>query len=89
MDENTYLLNALTKACMLKNDVVTARLPISRNMLEVLLKRIDIILLNQPYLATLYRALFLTMYIGLFRIGKVTESPHVKRANDVLIGTNK
>ena len=87
--EDTYLLNALTRACKLKNDVVSARLPIGRSMLELLLKKLDVLLANQPYLLTMYRALFLTTYTGLFRIGEVTASPHALKAKDVGIGKNK
>ena len=88
-DADTYVLNALTRACKLENDIVTARLPISRDMLEMLIKKIPDVVSNQPYLITLYRALFLTTYIGLFRIGEVTSSPHAIKAKDVFIGTNK
>ena len=44
---------------------------------------------NQLYLATLYSALFITTYYGLFRIGEVTQGPHTILANNVHIGTNK
>ena len=37
----------------------------------------------------MYVALFLTMYFGLFRIGKVTQSPQVVLAQNVHVGMNK
>ena len=89
LNEDTYLINALTRTCKLKNDRVTARLPIGKKMLEVLLWKIPILWPDQPYLIDLYRALFLTTYHGLFRIGEVTQSPHVIKAKDVYIGKNK
>ena len=43
----------------------------------------------QPYLVKMYRALFVTAYFGLFRVGELTKSQHMVRACDVHIGTNK
>ena len=88
--ENNFQLNALVKACKLKNDQVYARFPISRKILEMMLKKLPKILKDQPsYQIILFKALFLTTYSGLFRIGEVTESQHVIKAKDVQIGTNK
>ena len=44
---------------------------------------------RKVYLIILYRALFLVMYYGLFRIGEVTLSDHVLKARDVHTGGNK
>ena len=44
---------------------------------------------KQPYLIIMYRALFMTTYIGLFRIGEVTQSQHILKARDVHIARNK
>ena len=88
-NEDVYLLNALTRACKLKNDQIKTRLPISKNLMKKLLKALNSIFANQPYLLCLYSAIFTTTYAGLFRIGEVTESPHVVKAADVSIGTNK
>ena len=38
IDEDTYLLTSLTKACRFKNDHVIARLPIQKKLLGMLLK---------------------------------------------------
>ena len=46
----------------------------------------------QPYLVTLYKAILLTAYFGLFRVGELTYSEysdHVVKVKDVHIGTNK
>ena len=43
----------------------------------------------QPYLQMLYKAILVTSYFGLFRIGEVTYGPHVIKAKDIHIGINK
>ena len=85
------LLGALTKACRLVNDQIKTRLPIHKDMLEVLLKctKIHFLSKNQPYLSMLYRALFSTAYFGLFRIGELTSGEHPVLVKDVQIGLNK
>ena len=89
LDNNTYLLHALACACKLKNDTVTTRLPISKSMLEVLLRRLRMKFDEQPYLLTLYTAMLITAYYGLFRIGEIMSSQHTIKACDVHIATNK
>ena len=46
---------------------------------------------KQPYLLILYRAIFITLYFGLFRIGELTAESgnHAVLAKDVCIGRNK
>ena len=61
-------------------------------MLRLIITVVDKIYLNsksQPYLATLYKAIFLAAYYGLLRIGEVTISPHVILARNIHIGKNK
>ena len=43
----------------------------------------------QPYLVKLYQAILSTAYFGLFRIGKLTEGPHVMAVKDVKVAMNK
>ena len=92
INENTFLLNSLTRACRISNDHVRTRLPIRKGLLKQLVIEID----NryneremQPYLAKLFKALFVTTYYGLFRVGELTQSEHVVKAADVHIGRNK
>ena len=40
LNEDTYLLKSLTKACKYKNDCVRTRMPIQKSMLKVLLTRL-------------------------------------------------
>ena len=61
-------------------------------MLGLLLKGIEEMYVkkdSQPYLVTLYKALFTAAYFGLLRIGETTCSPHAILARNVHIATNK
>ena len=91
-DDNKVLLASLMKACKLKNDRIKTRLPIDYHLLEQILKKVDKIFnqdQNQPYLATLYMAMFAVSYYGLLRVGEATLSPHAIKAKNVYIGLNK
>ena len=84
------LLTALTQACKLQNDVIQTKLPITKSVLHLLLNAMERTFDSpQPYLVDLYKALFSTAYYRLFRIGELTASPHVVKATDVHVGTNK
>ena len=83
------LMNALTRACRLRNDITMTRLPIKYNLLRSILTTLSDVFEKQPYLHILYKAMFLTMYYGLLRVGEVTYSEHVVKAVDVQIGINK
>ena len=91
VSENRYLLNLLTKACRLVNDMVRIHLPIQLGLLNILLDGVYNYFqdLNQPYLAWLYLALFCSSYFGLLRVGEVTSGFHSVKAADVHIGENK
>ena len=89
LNEDKFLLNALTKACRYQNDAVRTRLPIRRPLLDLLISRLSQVFDQQPYLLTLYQALFTTAYYGLFRIGELTKSEHVVKARDVHVALNK
>ena len=89
--EDKCLLSTLTRACKLKNDKIKTRLPISRDMLHILLKSVwdDMLKINHVYLAHLYTTILITMFYGMFRIGELTLGSHPVLANDVHIGMNK
>ena len=89
LDENKYLLKSLTRACKLKNDRVRTRLPIQKGMLKILLNKLCDIFGTQPYLCSLYRAIFASAYFGLLRVGEITSGSHPILAKDVHIGSNK
>ena len=93
LSEDSYILNSLTKACRYHNDHVRVKLPIRRDLLNALLKQINVTFLEcenpQPYLAKLYRAMFATSYYGLLCIREVADGDHPILARDVFIGVNK
>ena len=92
LNENKFLLTSLTKACRLNKDRVQIRLPIQKGMINLIINSTKDIFLdekNQPFLASLYCALFSTAYFGLFRIGELTSGTHPVLARDVHIGQNK
>ena len=90
-EEGKILLESLIKACKLENDTVKCRLPIQVGLLELLLFELQRVFANQPYLKSLYKAIFSIMYYGLMRICEVTvtSSNHTVRAKDLHIGRNK
>ena len=90
LNEDKVLLSSLMKACHLKNDTVITRLPICYGVLNLMLKYIpDLYRDSQVYLIAMYRALFITAYYGLFRIGELTKGEHTVKAKDVHEGINK
>ena len=66
--EDRYLLASMVHACRLKNDKLRTRLPVQKGMLCILLETVQehFLSINQPYLSIMYRALFTTMYYGMF-----------------------
>ena len=91
INEDQYLVSALTKACRLRNDQLRTRLPRRKSMLQVILRTIEEHFnnINQPYLDLLYQTLFSTAYFGLFWVSKLTVGPHQLMASDVHIATKK
>ena len=78
LSQDQSLLSALTRACRYHCDGVTLRMPLRRDMVNQLLGKIEQMFMHkgQPYLATLYLAMFSTYYYGLFRIGELASGPH-------------
>ena len=92
INKDRYLLTSLTKACKYKNNKVRTRLPIQRGMLRVLCDKLDLIFGirdQQLYLRALYKALFMSAYYGLLRVGEMMSGMHPVRAKDVKIADNK
>ena len=87
--KNKVLLDSITRACKLKNDVISTRLPISEKLLELILMEINRIYKKQIFLETMYKALLAIGFYGLFRIGELTQSPHVMKACNVHLANNK
>ena len=93
LNEYMFLVNALTRACKIKNDKIRTRHPIHKSLLHQILWRTHDHFLsedrNQPFLACLFQTLFATAYYGLFQIGELTSGSHPVLAKDIKIGTNK
>ena len=90
-DDKLVLVRSLSRACSIVNDRVRTRLPIQCGLLEILLFETQrhFRLKTQAYLEILYKTLFALSYYGLMRIGEVTKSPHVLKAKNVHLATNK
>ena len=89
LNEDLFLLSSLTRACKLRNDRVLTRLPIQKDLLNLIIKKCQEHFDSQYYLKNLYCALFSTTYYGLFRVGEVTKGSHVLMAHNIHIATNK
>ena len=90
-DDSAVLVKSLTRACRLINDRVTDRFPITWKLLEMILFEVErtFYRAGQYFLGDLYKAVFVLCYYGMMRVGEVTESPHVLKAKDTYVGTNK
>ena len=90
-DDKLVIVRALAKACHISNDRVTTRLPIHYGLLEMILFEVQrhFSLKNQWYLEILYKTLFALCCYGMMRVGEVTRSPHVLKAKNVHLATNK
>ena len=91
LNADKYLLASLTRACKYKNNKATTRLPIQKNLLWLLISELESHFGNmgQLYLEKLYKAIFVTAYYGMFRIGEIMSGSHPVLVNDVKISENK
>ena len=88
-NESKMLLQSITRACRIENDIYKARYPIRVGLLEIILFEINRCYHDQPYLKILYQTLFAISYYGLFRIRELTVGDHQLKACDVHIADNK
>ena len=89
LNQDRYLLTALTNACKIRNDQVHTKLPIHKELLRVILNQFNDQFATQPYLEALYKVMFSTCYYGLLHIGKISLGTHPVLAKDVHIAFNK
>ena len=89
LDVNNYQLKSLTKACRLRNDVIIHHLPISKEVLRLILNGINSMFADQCYLNALHKAVISSAYYGLLRIGEIAMGPHCVLARNVHVGVNK
>ena len=88
-DENKALLSSLVKGCKMENERVKIRLPIQKGLMEMLLFEIERLYNKQPYLESMYKALFSLAYYGMLRVGEVTKSPHVLKVSNIHVSKAK
>ena len=71
--------------------MIQVKLPIRKHLLNTLILQINTHFRkkNQFYLMYLYRAIFMSSYYRMLRIGEVTSGTHPKLAKDVQSATNK
>ena len=89
LNEDKTLLTALTNACKIKNDRIRTKFPLHKDMVYLIIKQLDRQFSTQPYLRSLYKAIFSMGYYGLLRIGEMVLSPHTIKVTDVYNGGNK
>lgn len=83
-------LSSIIRAYKIHNDVVTVRRPIMSGLLKLILIQVDKKFYDQgqPYLASLYKAIFVSAYYGLMRISELvgrhavnTEDVHISKTS--------
>ena len=90
VNDDKVLLTSLARACRLINDKVRTRLPIRKQLLEMILFEIERKYSEkQPYLEILYKTILIIAYYGLFRIGELCTGNHQVKAIDCHVGQNK
>ena len=89
--EESMLISALTQACKVVNDRVSCRLTIQCGLMEMILFEIKRKFSNenQPYLETMYCALFALAYYGLMRISELVVGSHTIKAKNIHVAENK
>ena len=71
LNKDKFLLTSLTRASRLKNDRVSIRLPIYKDLLLLILEEVNkhYSKINQPFLSILHQAMFSSAYFGLLHAG--------------------
>ena len=79
LNQDQFMLSALTRACKFKNDHAFIRLLIWSKMLRIILEKMYKYFMDkgQVYLAIMYCALFSKAYFGLFRVGELMSGSHL------------
>ncbi len=82
LNENHYLLKLMYKGTA-KADVARLRLPITKDMLPPLLRRVPLVVKGE-FEINLFQAIFATAYQGAFRIGELAGSEHAVKAKNLI-----
>ena len=91
-DDGKVILSSLIRGCKYENDRLKVRLPIQKGLLEMLLFEMEWMFNGentQPYLESMYKAMFCLAYYGMLRVGEVTFSQHTLKAANIHVGNNK
>ena len=88
-DDNKALLSSLAKNCKLENDRVKIRLPIQKGLFEMLLFEIQRYYSVQPFLETMYKAVFALAYYGMLRAGILELGDHTLKASNIHVSDHK
>ena len=91
-DNNKAILSSLVKGCKLENDRVKIKLCIQKNLFEMLIFELERLFGEenvQPYLETMYKAIFCLAYYGMMRVGEVTMGTHTLKAGDIHVSEKK
>ncbi len=81
LNENHYMLKLMYKSSA-KNDVHRIRLPITKDMMEPLLRWVTLVVKGE-FKVLLFRTIFATAYAGAFRIGELVGSEHAVKTKNV------
>lgn len=89
--DKNFEIASIIRTCKLKNDEVRYCCGITKQMTKDLIRAAHRLYEKngQHYLYILYRAVFLTTYYGMFRIGEIADSEHSLKAADVKQAENK
>lgn len=83
INTRTARLRALIKACKYQNDRVIQRMPIKEALLVRIIRQVDLMFDNQPYLSSLYKSMLVMGYYGMMRVGEMAKGDHPVLARDV------
>ena len=91
IEQNSFVFTSLIRASKIINDQLWVRLPIHKDLLKLILKKLraQAFEMGQFYQNGLFAALFAAAYYGLIRIGEITKGDHVILAANVHVGINK
>lgn len=89
--DKNFEIASIIRTCKMKNNRVFYRCGITKPMMKDLLLALKRTLKDkgQEYLFYMYRAVFLTAYYGMFRIGEIAQGPHTMKFCDVKQSSNK
>lgn len=92
MSHQSCELAAIVQVAKQYNDELYIRLPIQKQLLQLILNFIRMhyeLNLGQPYLAACLSAMYSIAYHGYLRISEIAQGPHAVKAQDVIHATNK